>query len=215
MTAVAVEPRFTLAESSRILSDPTRDSAYQRATRLGSSVANYLAWKNREASERTLVKYELYLATLCVHVAPVLSTGGAKTPPPGLHQRPGGSHSCITSHRRGPSRAHVSTVGTFPWWLADIVGGAPVPLPAPLARRVRRVVHSSARGGGLARAPQPGVARRDADGVVDVRVGRWPGRSCGLVGSRAGLSGVPDLASGRRFVAGVDDGECLRAQVTA
>lgn len=69
MTAIAVEQRMTFAEWSRIVDDPTRDNAYQRHTRLGSSVANYLAWKKREASERTLVKYELYLATLCVLVA--------------------------------------------------------------------------------------------------------------------------------------------------
>jgi len=69
MSALVEEPRYTAAEWSRILDDPTKDKAYQRVSRLGGSVANYLAWKNREASERTLVKYELYLATLCVHVA--------------------------------------------------------------------------------------------------------------------------------------------------
>lgn len=69
MSALLEEPRFTASEWSRIFSDPTANDAYQRVSRLGSSVANYLAWKRREASERTLVKYKLYLATLCIVTA--------------------------------------------------------------------------------------------------------------------------------------------------
>ena len=67
MSAAATEQVFTFAEWSRIVSDPTTDNAYQR-TRLGGSVRRYLAWKKHEASERTLAKYELYLATLCFTV---------------------------------------------------------------------------------------------------------------------------------------------------
>lgn len=68
MSALAAEPRFTAAEWSRIVADPTRDNAYQQITRLGGAVAKYLAWKRLSASARTLVIYELYLATLCIHL---------------------------------------------------------------------------------------------------------------------------------------------------
>lgn len=68
MSALLAEPRYTLDEWARIVSDPTRDNAYQRTTRLGSSVASYLAWKRPSASERTLTIYEGYLAALCMHL---------------------------------------------------------------------------------------------------------------------------------------------------
>lgn len=68
MSALAVEPRYTLLEAARILSDPTRDNAYQSETRLGSSVASYLAWKRPSAAERTLTIYEGYLAALCLYL---------------------------------------------------------------------------------------------------------------------------------------------------
>ena len=45
--------------------------------------------------------------TDCLHVSPVPSTGGVKTPPPGLHQRPGGHDQACRHHRRGGSRAHL------------------------------------------------------------------------------------------------------------
>lgn len=68
MTVIAVEPRFTAAEWSRIVADPIRDHAYQRITRLGGAVARYLAWKRPSASARTLEIYEGYLAALCMHL---------------------------------------------------------------------------------------------------------------------------------------------------
>lgn len=61
--------RLTFAEWSRIVNDPTKDKAYQRVTRLGASVARYLAWKRPSASERTLEIYEGYLAALCIYLA--------------------------------------------------------------------------------------------------------------------------------------------------
>lgn len=69
MSALAVEPRFTLSEWSRIVNDPTKDNAYQRMTRLGGPVARYLAWKRLSASGRTLEIYEGYLAALCLFLA--------------------------------------------------------------------------------------------------------------------------------------------------
>jgi site-specific recombinase XerD len=69
VSVVAVEPRFTLSEWSRIVGDPTRDNAYQHVTRLGGAVAKYLAWKRLSASARTLSIYEGYLAALCVFLA--------------------------------------------------------------------------------------------------------------------------------------------------
>jgi hypothetical protein len=68
VTATAAH-RMTFQEWSRIVSDPTRDNAYQRVTRLGGSVGRYLAWKRPEAAERSLEIYEFYLAALCVHLA--------------------------------------------------------------------------------------------------------------------------------------------------
>jgi integrase len=67
VTALA-EHRMTFEEWSRIVSDPT-NTAYRQLTRLGGDVAKYLAWKKREAAPSTLAKYELYLGTLCWHLA--------------------------------------------------------------------------------------------------------------------------------------------------
>jgi integrase/recombinase XerD len=68
LSALAEEPRFTAAEWSRIVSDPTKDNAYQQITRLGGAVAKYLAWKRLSASARTLEIYESYLAALCLYL---------------------------------------------------------------------------------------------------------------------------------------------------
>lgn len=68
MSALA-RPALTLADAARIIHDAIRDRSYQRETRLGSSVAKYLAWKKLRASERTLVIYEGYLARLCITLA--------------------------------------------------------------------------------------------------------------------------------------------------
>lgn len=65
----AVDATMTLSMAARMLLDAIRDRTYQRDTRLGGSVAQYLAWKRLSASERTLVIYEGYLARLCVDLA--------------------------------------------------------------------------------------------------------------------------------------------------
>lgn len=60
-----VEPRFTLAEWSRMFRTTTRDKSYLQ-TPLGPDVAAYLAWKKlSRASERTLDQYERDLSRLC------------------------------------------------------------------------------------------------------------------------------------------------------
>ena len=100
-------------------------------------------------------------------------------------------------------------------YLADVAGSTFVPVPAPLARRVGCVVHPSSRGGGLARTPQPCIARRDADRVVDLGVRGRPRRPCGLVGPGAGVPGVPHLVSRRRQLEGMDDRRYLPPEVTA
>ena len=62
-----LEQRFTLEEWSRIVSDPTRDTAYL-STQLGPAVADYLSWKRNEdgAAERTIDSYERVLAQLAL-----------------------------------------------------------------------------------------------------------------------------------------------------
>ena len=57
---------LTLAEAAAVLADPMRDRSYQTETRLGGAVADYLAWKRLEVSDRTLEIYEGYLARLCI-----------------------------------------------------------------------------------------------------------------------------------------------------
>jgi site-specific recombinase XerD len=54
-----------------MMRDAIQDRRYQSETRLGGSVASYLAWKRLSASERTLVIYEGYLARLCISLAHV------------------------------------------------------------------------------------------------------------------------------------------------
>lgn len=65
-----LEERFSLAEWSRIVSDPTRDKAYQTQTQLGPAVADYLSWKKNEdgAAPETLRGYEYDLARLALAV---------------------------------------------------------------------------------------------------------------------------------------------------
>ncbi|MDD1677919.1 MAG: tyrosine-type recombinase/integrase, partial [Methanomicrobiales archaeon] len=60
---------LTLATAARMLREAIIDRSYQRETRLGGAVAQYLAWKRLSASARTLVIYEGYLARLCVELA--------------------------------------------------------------------------------------------------------------------------------------------------
>jgi integrase len=70
MSVPAVEqPRFTLAEWSRIVCDPTQNMAYL-STQLGTAVADYLSWKQNEdgAAARTIDSYERVLAQLAVTV---------------------------------------------------------------------------------------------------------------------------------------------------
>lgn len=64
------QPRFTLDEWSRIVSDPTRDHSYL-ATGLGAAVADYLAWKQNEdgAAATTIDSYERVLAQLAIVAA--------------------------------------------------------------------------------------------------------------------------------------------------
>lgn len=61
-------PGLTLQDAQRMIDNAIRDRTYQQ-TRLGSAVREYLAWLAMGRSARTLEIYELYLATLCIHVA--------------------------------------------------------------------------------------------------------------------------------------------------
>lgn len=67
MSALAVEPRFTFGEWSRIVVDPTKDHRYRQCA-LGQSVVDYLRWKRNEdgASERTIDSYERILARMVI-----------------------------------------------------------------------------------------------------------------------------------------------------
>lgn len=105
MSALLEQPRFTSDEWWRIVSDPTRDNAYQRVTRLGGSVARYLAWKRPSASERTLEIYEGYLAALCVFLAlehgdPELHEVTAEMLLAGAQQHPLGSYKVVRTAYR-------------------------------------------------------------------------------------------------------------------
>jgi site-specific recombinase XerD len=66
VTTLALEPRYTLAEWAAYHRDPTKDNAYQRNSRLGPVVRDYLAWKRvGRSAEATLDAYERTLARLC------------------------------------------------------------------------------------------------------------------------------------------------------
>jgi integrase/recombinase XerC len=100
-----LEERFTLSEWSRIVSDPTRDNAYQRITRLGGPVRDYLAWKTPSASGRTLTIYEGYLAALCSYLAqhhgnPDLIGVDATMLLHGANQHPAGSYKLVRTAYR-------------------------------------------------------------------------------------------------------------------
>jgi integrase/recombinase XerC len=106
VTAQAVEPRFTLGEWSRIVSDPTKDKAYQSVTRLGGAVGRYLAWKRPEAAARSLVIYEGYLADLCMHLATRYGDPDVHEVTPemlldGAQQHPLGSYGIVRTSYRG------------------------------------------------------------------------------------------------------------------
>ncbi|MCR4341415.1 MAG: hypothetical protein NUW01_16180, partial [Gemmatimonadaceae bacterium] len=62
---------YTYEEALRLAADyhrnPIKDKLYQRTSRLGASVAEYLAWKRLSgAAESSLVTCESYLARLAV-----------------------------------------------------------------------------------------------------------------------------------------------------
>lgn len=58
---------YTAEQWRAIVRNPTKNRAYQQTSRLGASVAEYLAWKRLSgASEATLVTYESDLARLAV-----------------------------------------------------------------------------------------------------------------------------------------------------
>lgn len=106
MSVLVAEPTFTFSEWSRIVSDPTKDKAYQRVTRLGGSVGRYLAWKRPEAAERSLEIYEGYLADLCVHLAQNHGDPDVHEITPemlldGAQQHPIGSYGIVRTSYRG------------------------------------------------------------------------------------------------------------------
>jgi len=66
LSAVAHEPRYTLAEWASYHRDPTKNKDYQRNSRLGPVIRDYLAWKRHgRTAEITLDGYERNLARLC------------------------------------------------------------------------------------------------------------------------------------------------------
>jgi integrase len=67
VTAIALEPRFTLEDVWRILGDPTSDDRYLD-TQLGEAVAAYLSWKENEdgAATETIRSYRYDLARFAV-----------------------------------------------------------------------------------------------------------------------------------------------------
>lgn len=109
--------RLTLPELARMMRNAIIDRSYQTDTRLGSVVAQYLAWKEMGASARTLEIYEPYLARLCTMWAD-------RDPAPDeltedmlleyLASYPAGSRKLVRTALRGffkwaasPKRAHV------------------------------------------------------------------------------------------------------------
>lgn len=103
---VVDEPRFTADEWRSILGDPIRDKAYQRTTRLGGSVRDYLVWKRPEAAERSLEIYEGYLAELCMHLMlhhgdPVIGEVTAPMLLDAAQRHPIGSYGIVRTSYRG------------------------------------------------------------------------------------------------------------------
>lgn len=68
MTVLAAS-RLTVPELAAMMREAIRNRSYQRETRLGAAVAQYLAWKQLGASARTFEIYEGYLARLCLALA--------------------------------------------------------------------------------------------------------------------------------------------------
>lgn len=66
---VLLAPRLTVPELARMMRELIRDRSYQRETRLGGAVAEYLAWARLRLAPRSLVIYEGYLARLCILLA--------------------------------------------------------------------------------------------------------------------------------------------------
>lgn len=62
-------PELTLPALARMMREAITDRSYQQQTRLGSDVADYLAWARLNLAARSLVIYEGYLARLCVLLA--------------------------------------------------------------------------------------------------------------------------------------------------
>jgi integrase/recombinase XerD len=111
VTASAFSPQsLDVVLAARILEAAMRDRSYQQQTRLGRDVATYLAWKELGVAPRTLAIYELYLASLCLHVAAVDPSTAEIAEREDLLLR------CLTSFPAGSRRlAKNAWSGFFKW----------------------------------------------------------------------------------------------------
>lgn len=119
---------YTAAEWQAILRDPIKKKAYQRDTRLGPSVAEYLAWKRLSgAAEASLVTAESDLARLCVETDADVASITAEELMLALERIPPASRKRASSHWNG----------LLEW--AILSGKRTTPNPMKMLPKIRRV----------------------------------------------------------------------------
>lgn len=100
VSAVCDLPLISVDEWADMVRDPTRDDRYLTHTRLGSAIADYLAWKRVEdgAAEATVDTYERILAQLATQrPAKDISTLTIDDMRAVRNLRPAGSHRIVTA----------------------------------------------------------------------------------------------------------------------
>jgi integrase/recombinase XerC len=133
VTATALGLDLTSADLARIMRQAIQDRRYQRDTRLGCAVADYLAWARLRLAPRSLVIYEGYLARLCRALAEA---------DPDVHQvTPEQLLEALTEYERGSFKIVVTSYRRFFAWacLVDRCQRNPVDLLPKLAEPPMKV----------------------------------------------------------------------------
>jgi integrase/recombinase XerC len=124
---------LTSADLARIIREAIQDRRYQRDTRLGCAVADYLAWARLRLAPRSLVIYEGYLARLCRALAEQDPDVAEVTPEQLLE--------ALTEYERGSFKIVVTSYRRFFAWacLVDRCKRNPVDLLPKLAEPPMKV----------------------------------------------------------------------------
>jgi integrase/recombinase XerC len=124
---------LTSADLARMMREAIQDRRYQRDTRLGCAVADYLAWARLRLAPRSLVIYEGYLARLCRALAELDPDVGEVTPEMLLQG--------LAEHERGSFKIVVTAYRRFFAWacLVDRCRRNPVDLLPKLAEPPMKV----------------------------------------------------------------------------